>query len=198
MSTVVGIVQDGIAYIGADSLATTDDGYRRNVGPIKKIFFHVPYLIGFIGSQRAAQLVMNHMKTPPPANVFDFPEMLLDLFKEKDCVIFDENQAVMQQCNFLIGTFDGKMYEILCDFQMNEVTQYTAIGSGAHFAFGSLYSTIDEKDAKKRVKTAIKAAAYFDSCTGYPIEVEMIGRKNILEGEKIDLKFEGLGLGKKL
>ena len=191
MSTVVGIVQDGVAYIGSDGLATTDEGYRRNVGSVKKIFKLGQYLIGVVGSPRCIQLVINHL-FPPPENVMDFPDLLLDLFKEKDCLVYDDNQTAMQQTNFLIATPQGKMYEILCDFQMNEIDMYTAMGSGAHFAFGSLFTTNKQKDAKTRLDLALKAASYFDSCTGYPLDIQSIGKENRYMGEDHDfLKFEG-------
>ena len=63
----------------------------------------------------------------------------------------------------------GKLYEILVDFQINQVAEYDAIGAGASFAFGALY-TMRKTNLKpeQRIKIALEAAAEFDTSTGPP------------------------------
>ncbi len=137
MSTVVGIVKDGKIWMGADSYATTADGERRRI-MCKKIFVNPPYLMGYIGSVRTGQ-VLSSREFEPPENVLDFPDCMIAQFKEKGCIfVQSDNQVLLQEGNILIGTAAGELYEVLADFQINQVEDFTAIGSGSTFAVGSL------------------------------------------------------------
>lgn len=172
MSTVIGIVQDGKVFMGADSYATTEDGVKRNLNRIKKMFTNGRYLIGFIGSVRVGQALMPHV-FKPPKNILDFPDAMIAQMERKGCLGTEqETQTYMQQSNFLIATPEGELYEILADFQINDIDDYTAIGSGSHFAYGSLYTTRQMKDPKKRIKIALETAAFFDTSTGPPFVIE--------------------------
>lgn len=173
MSTVIGIVQDGKVYMGCDSYATTEDGVKRNLNKVKKMFTNGPYLIGYIGSVRAGQTLLPHVFTPPK-NVMNFPDVMIKQFEEKGCLATDpDSQTSAQQSNFLIATTSGKLYEVLADFQINDIDDYTAIGSGSHFAYGSLYTTRHMKDPRKRLKIALETAAFFDTSTGPPFIIEI-------------------------
>ena len=171
MSTVIGMVDNGKVWLGADSYATTSEGERRRM-VAEKIFTNGPYIIGFIGSVRTGQVVKpEYFK--PPEELYQFPDALLAQFKEKGCLaINSDNQCVLQESNFLIGTPDGRLHEILVDFQMNEIEDFTAVGSGSAFALGSLFTTRNQKDPKKRIITALKAASEYDMSTGPPFVIE--------------------------
>ena len=165
MSCVIGIVQGKKVWLGAESCATTGDGERR-YNKLQKIFRNGPYLIAFIGNVRPGQVVMPGWK--PPKDIKDFPDALIERFTMKGCIGIDsEDQSVTQATNFLIA-FKNKLYEILIDFQMNEVDTYTSIGSGSEFAMGSLHTTKSMKfSPKKRIELALDAAVYHStSCAG--------------------------------
>ena len=83
MSTVMAIVEDGKIWMGADSYATTSDGERRRI-VCNKIFTNGPYMIGYIGSVRTGQVVRPN-QFEAPENVMDFPDALMEQFKEKGC-----------------------------------------------------------------------------------------------------------------
>ena len=74
MSCVVGLVDNGSVWIGADGIATTDDGEKR---PIKarKIIRNRDYLFGYTGSVRTGQ-VIDPYYFKPPKNIFDLPDAL--------------------------------------------------------------------------------------------------------------------------
>ena len=179
MSTVIGIVQDGKVWMGSDSFATTEDGVKRNMNSVKKIFTNGPYLIGFIGSVRVGQVIMPKFFTPPD-DIWNFPDELIKQLESKNCLaVNSETQTSVQESNFLIATHDGRLFEILCDFQLNEITDYTAIGSGTHFAYGSLYTTRNMKDPRKRMKIALETASFFDTSTGPPFCIEEFLEDNV-------------------
>lgn len=172
MSTVIGLVQDGKVYMGADSFATTESGERRNI-VVKKIFTNGFYMIGFIGSVRTGQ-VLKPEYFEAPENIYDFPDRIRIQLEEKGCLATNsETQASMMESNFLVATVEGKLYEILSDFQMNEIDDFTAVGSGSTFALGSLYTSRKIKDAKKRILRALDAAAFFDAASGPPFITEI-------------------------
>jgi len=171
MSTVIGLVDNGKVWMGADSFATTKGGERRRM-ICNKLFTNGPYLIGYIGSVRVGQVVRPEFFTAPK-KISDFPDELMTQFEKKKCLAVDsDTQCSIHESNFLIATTEGKLYEILVDFQMNEIEDFTSIGSGSDYALGSLYTTRDWSSPKKRILTALKIAAVYDMSTGPPFVVE--------------------------
>lgn len=165
MSCVIGIVKDKRVWIGAENCASTGNGERKYT-KLKKIFKNGPYLIGFIGDVRPGQVIMPDWK--PPKDIKDFPDALIEIFTQKGCIGVDsEAQTSIQSTNFLVA-FKNRLYEILIDFQMNEIDTYTAIGAGSEFAIGSLYTTNSMKfSPKKRITLALDAAVHHNtSCAG--------------------------------
>ena len=162
MSTVVGLKTKNGVWIGADSRASTEEGeIRPQIA--NKIITNGPYLIGFIGSVRGGQIIREEY-FKAPKNPFDWPDALIEQCQKKSCIATGDSQTTMMLCNYLIAdSRSGKLYEILIDFQMNEIEEMTAIGSGSPFAFGSLFTTrelnINEED---RVVFALQAACAFD------------------------------------
>jgi len=171
MSTVVAIVDKGKVWMGADSYATMEGGQRRRI-MCKKMFVNPPYLIGHVGSVRVGQVVKpEYFKAPE--NILQFPDNLIKHFRKKGCLGIDsDDQTTTNGSNFLIATPYGKLYELLVDFQLNEVEDFTSIGSGSTFALGSLYTTRKKKNHRKRIITALKIAAVYDMQTGPPFIVE--------------------------
>jgi len=171
MSTVIGIVKDGKVWMGADSYATTNDGERRRI-ICRKIFTNGLFLLGYIGSVRTGQ-VLKPEYFECPEHLHELPDAIIEQLKEKGCLaINSDTQCIIQESNFLVGTPDGRLFEILVDFQMNEIEDFTVIGSGSAFALGSLYTSRKWQDQEKRIITALKAAAEYDMSTGPPFIVE--------------------------
>jgi ATP-dependent protease HslVU (ClpYQ) peptidase subunit len=174
MSTVVAIVENKKVYMGADSLASTEEG---DVRPIKctKIFRNGPYLIGFIGSVRGGQILYPEF-FKPPKKISEMPDAIIAQSEEKGCLIISEQSTKLHACNYLIG-FKGKLYEILVDFQMTEIESYTSVGSGSYYAFGSLHTTESMKDdftPPMRMELALEAAEAFSTGTRRPFYYEEI------------------------
>lgn len=170
MSTIVGIVKKGKVWMGADSFATTEDGDRRNF-IAEKMFVNRQYLIGFTGIVRTGQ-VLKPQYFEPPENVWDFPDRIIQQYEQKGCLAVSDHQMKFHENNIMIATTDGKLYEILSDFQMNEVTDYSSIGSGSAYALGSLYTTQHYTDPRRRVEKALEAAALFNTFTGQPFVIK--------------------------
>jgi ATP-dependent protease HslVU (ClpYQ) peptidase subunit len=173
MSTVVAIKDVNKVWMGCDSFATTENGERRPIGN-EKVFRNAKYLIGFIGSVRSGQLLNPHY-FKPPTNILDFPTKVIGLLKIFGALATTETQTLQQESNMVIATKGGNLWELLTDFQLNPIPEYTTIGSGSVFAFGSLYTTQDtDMHPEDRIIKALEAAAYFDVSTGPPFKVHSI------------------------
>lgn len=169
MSCIVGLIQNGRAYMGCDGLATTTDGEIRPV-IANKIIENGPYLIGYTGNIRTGQVIKSRYFTPPE-DIEDLPDALRNLFMEKGCISTSDEETQATQANFLI-IFNHKLYEILIDFQLNEISgDFSSIGAGSSYAFGSLFSTKNIKDGKKRVMLALKAAREYCAHVGEPFTI---------------------------
>lgn len=171
MSCVVGLLNNGNLYMGADGIATTEDGEKRPI-ICHKIFTNKQYLLGYTGSVRHGQLVGPRF-FDPPENVYDLADKMREKFAEKGAVLTIDTGQQMHSSNFLIG-YQGRLFEILIDFQFNEVLgDYTAIGSGASYAMGSLYATKRWTSPTKRILNALEAASEYDRSCGKPFMIEV-------------------------
>jgi len=173
MSCVIGLVNGGHVYMGADGYATTEDGERRPI-VADKIFKNKDYLIGYTGSVRTGQILDSH-NFDPPDDIQDLAEAMREHLYAKGCVATTEGGLSMQTSNFLIA-FKQKLYEVLMDFQLNEILgNYTAIGSGAAYAMGAMH--VLEKfnvTPMKKLESALDAASFFHTTVGPPYDYEYI------------------------
>lgn len=170
MSTVVGVIQEGEIWLGADSMASTDEGYIRNFDA-EKIFKNGDYIFAYIGSPRAGQILRPPFK--PPKNINDLPDLIYKHYEEHGCLTVDsDDNTIGHNCNFLV-VHKNRLYEIYSDFQLNEILTYTAIGHGCYIALGSLFSTEELKyTPKERIDIALKAASRFSNATGPPFVIK--------------------------
>lgn len=174
MSTVIGVVENGKIWMGADTRASTECGEIRPI-VCKKIFRNGDYMIGYVGSVRGGQILYpNFFK--PPKDIWDLPDKIIEQCTTKGCLASEENQTSMQTCNYLIG-YQRKLYEILVDFQMSEIPETTSIGSGSSYAMGSLYTTSRMKDEftpEMRIQLALEAAAEYNANTSGPFLIDVM------------------------
>lgn len=179
MTCIVGLVHEGITYIGGDSLGS--NGFSKTVRNDKKIFKLKDTnnsLIGYTSSFRMGQLLM-------------YKSGLIDSRDEKDNLINHEylvtkfipnvitlfegggystiKNGEKEGGEFLLGCKD-KLYKIECDYQVGEpVSKYDACGSGEYFALGSLYSTDGTNlTPEERLEKALRAASEFSTGVSAP------------------------------
>ena len=172
MSCVVGLIQNGKIFLGSDSQATTPDGERRPIKTIK-VFRNKKYLIGYTGSVRAGQ-ILQEKYFEAPDDIFELPDAIREHLSTKGTLLVNDEQAQMQNMNLLIA-YEGNLYEILADFQLNEVSgSCTAIGTGASYAMGSLHTTNKLMlSPEERVTAALEAACEYEITCGLPTEIQV-------------------------
>lgn len=166
MTCIVGLVHCNRVHMGADSagVAGLDIVVRRD----PKLFRVGELLIGFTTSFRMGQLLAYGF-TPPkrhPADdvmawmVTEFIEAVRSRFKSGGFTRV-ENAEESGGC-FLVG-IAGRLFQIDSDFQVGEVRNgMMAVGCGAAYALGALYSMGDFPPAD-RITTALHAAAEFSA-----------------------------------
>jgi hypothetical protein len=173
MSTVAGFVNKNGVWIGVDSAATTDSGERRPI-ITNKLFRNEEYLIACTGSVRGCQ-VLHPAYFEPPEEISYLADAIRCHYKELGCIsLSTEDQTESHLSNFLIG-YRGKLYEILIDFQINEIPEYCALGSGSSFAFGVFYYLRNSNlKPEQKIKAALESACEFDLSTAPPIIIEKL------------------------
>jgi ATP-dependent protease HslVU (ClpYQ) peptidase subunit len=172
MSCIVGLKHNGNIYIGGDGRATSNEGEIRPI-ICNKVFFNNDYLIGFCGSVRSGQLLYPHNFTPPK-EILDWPKEMRDHYNDNGALLRDEETGDIHGANVLIAK-KGKLFEILVDFQMSEIVEFTAIGSGSPFAFGALEILKFVKGIKpeNKVLKALQVSSKYCSQVGPPYEVKV-------------------------
>jgi len=177
MSVIVGLKAGKRIYMGCDSAATADDGTRRHI-KIRKVMKHAggKYLIGIAGSVRVANL-LSPSNFDVPKYIDDFPDAIRAILMEAGSItLAEEDKTQLMNSNVLIAVKNDGLYEILSDFQLNEVaSDYSAIGAGAEFAFGCLFGLADSglKPVDK-INKALSAACHFHGFCYPPFITEEI------------------------
>lgn len=158
MTCIVGLVDNGVVYIGGDSAGVS--GLSISVRTDEKIFTNGPFIMGFTTSFRMGQLL--RYKLDPPKQTVNCDDMKYMVTNFIDSVIkcFTDNGYGSKNNGgiFLVG-YNSKLYTIDTDFQVGIPTlPYDAVGCGADLALGAMHATKDKKP-KERIKAALQAAA---------------------------------------
>lgn len=170
MTCIVALEQDGIVYLGGDSVAIAElDTVSR---ADEKVFLKndSELAIGFSGSFRMGQLLRYALNVPEHKAgvddmayfVTDFIDAVRALFKEKG-FLKRENDEESQDGSFVVG-YRGKLYVIDNDFQVERPSSgYASIGSGAMTALGAMYATKEMREPVKRIGIALAAASEYNA-----------------------------------
>ena len=174
MSCIVGLVDKKKVYLGCDGIASTEDGDTHPVHAIK-IFKRGSYLFGFAGSIRTGQIIQR-ASYKLPKTIWGWPDVIREQITEKGAMVRGEGQVQIQMSNFLIAN-KGKLYELLSDFQINEVNEegYAAIGAGSTIALGSLFTSKGlDFTPEQRIYLALNASTEFVASCGPPYTIKVL------------------------
>jgi len=181
MTCIVGLEQDGIIYVGADSAGV--DEYTLSIcsRADEKVFLSDDgsYIVGFSGSFRIGQLIRYAM-SPPSQKVdqddmsyivTDFIDALRTMQKDKGSMK-KENELEEHSSSFILG-FNGKLYVIESDFSVGRpLENYASVGCGSSIAMGAMYATQHAPySPEDRIKCALSAAAAYNAGVRPPFHV---------------------------
>ncbi|MER9768912.1 hypothetical protein NKJ09_22940 [Mesorhizobium sp. M0189] len=162
MTCIVGLVDNGKVYIGADSAATTGDSIEVRAN--RKVFRNGPYVIGFTGSYRVGQM-LEYMEMPKPTRKDVMADLVLNVvnkLKEISGKDIDE---------LLIG-HGGRLFKISSDYSVAEYASYAAAGEGGPYAMGRLHGGAGAPG--DRVLAALDAAQTHCNGVRAPFHVEVV------------------------
>lgn len=181
MSTVVAVVKNNKACIAGDSLTSFGDTKlaARHIKHSDKILNFKNNYLGVVGSA-AHQLVLesifeNHAKLlnlQSRATIFDSLRKLHPILKEQYYLNSkDEDEDAYESSRFDALLMNAKgIFGIYALREVDEYQQYWAIGSGAEFALGAMFSVYDALDDVEDIaKIGVRAGAEFDRSSSLPL-----------------------------
>lgn len=170
MTCIVGLVNNGVTYIGADSLGS--NGVTKTLRKDRKVFKlkDTPNaIIGFTSSFRMGHLLMYATGLIDPRDEPNIDhEYIVTKFIPNTIKLFEDggysrnNSGEKWGGTFLLG-YKDKLFKIEDDYQVGEMfNNYAACGSGEAFALGSLMTTENMNlNPYERIRLALQAATKF-------------------------------------
>jgi len=174
MTCIVGLVENGTIYMGADSAGVEFDSLAIVCRADEKIFIHDSgdFIMGFCGSFRVGQLLRYALNPPDQGArkedmaymVTDFVDAVRQIQREKGAIT-KENELEEINSSFIVG-YNGSIYVIESDFQVGRpIENYASVGCGSQIAFGAMYATKNAlMPPKERIELALSAAEQY--CAG--------------------------------
>lgn len=176
MTCVVGLIEDGRIWMGADSCISS--AINRTLGS-PKVFTLGAYIIGFSGSMRELQLWQFKATLPDPPQSTSLDHFMAGSFADaiRSCLSEsgqmgkdDEREGSTSQA--LVGV-RGRLYRFQQDFSaVRPRPPYDAAGSGCESALGALHALNPYDIApKQKVLAALKASAEFTAYVAPPFHI---------------------------
>lgn len=180
MTCIVGLAHKGSVYIGADSASVA--GWEVRATRLCKAFKHGRFVIGYTDSFRMGQLLQHRLTVEPQGKEMNdeymvnvFAEAVRQCLKDHGYAKIDNNQE--SGGTFLVG-HRGHLYRFGGDFQVNEsVDSYDAVGCGADYALGAMYTMDKSMGLRKYILAALQAADHFSGGVRGPFYVVKGGKK---------------------
>jgi len=176
MTCIVGLVDDGRVYIGADSASGQENSWTVRATKLPKVFRIGEFIIGYTDSFRMGQLLQYHLDVRPQNEESDmeymvkvFAEAARETLKKYGFARVENNEETGG--TFLVG-YRKHLYTIDADFQVNEMADdMDACGCGAEYALGALRA-VRKKTPVERILLALDVAAHFSGGVKPPFRVE--------------------------
>jgi len=192
MTTIIAIEVAQGAAIAADGRISTYDstGHSTQIGELHDTtkIHHTPhYTIATAGDLRAINIINHALQPPPPPKnatpdklykylITKFIPHLQQTFNNHNYSIIPTNSEQTQSAEHystILIAIQGKVFYIEGDYSvMRDKDGIYAIGTGAPYALGHLYTQINKQttltQATTHALTALHIAAHYDPHTGRP------------------------------
>jgi ATP-dependent protease HslVU (ClpYQ) peptidase subunit len=184
MTCIVGLIENGIVYIGGDSAATDDSSIQTIKG--SKVFKIGEFLFGVSGNPRMSDILRYNFEIPYREENQDILEYMHQYFIPdlKECLA--ENGALIKQDEIpssdawvLIG-YHGRLFILESGFHVSESSlDYNAVGCGMDVALGCLYGLGNLMNAEillkirpeDKIELALRASAQFNCHVRKPFTI---------------------------
>lgn len=162
MTCIIGLEENGKAYIGADSAAAMGWEVRQSL--TEKVFRRGPFVIAFTTSFRMGQ-ILRHLVALPESEAYDEAYMVMEFteavrakFKEMG---FARIESGKEEGGVFIVGVRGRVYEIASDFQVQRFADgLCADGCGREYALGAM-AALRSLPPVERITRALEIAEYF-------------------------------------
>ncbi|MFT3850477.1 MAG: hypothetical protein QM739_17905 [Propionivibrio sp.] len=176
MTCIVGIVDDGVVWMGGDSAGVC--GYSITSRRDPKVYRVGEFLFGYSGSFRMGQVLGYGFAPPHHGEFIDVDRYMRTVFIDALRATlkgagFAQNNSGTEEISgaFLVG-YRGRIFCVEPDYQVAErLDAFDAIGCGSDIALGSLYATKDITPPD-RITAALEAAEYFNGGVKGPFVIE--------------------------
>ena len=158
MTCIIGIIEDGIVYMGGDSAACDDSSLIIIRG--SKVFQKDNFLFGVSGNPRMSDVLRYNFEIPPKEKKQDIleymhqefiPELKESMFQNG--VLEKRDEVVSSNDAWVMIGIEGRLFILESRFHLSEsILDYNALGSGMDAALGCLYGLNDLMEAEKIVK----------------------------------------------
>jgi len=172
MTCIIGLEENGKAYIGGDSAAV--NGYDVRQTSISKVFRNDGLIMGYTSSFRMGQL-LEFMGVPPHDGEIDddymvnkFVEEVRKNFKEKGYTTIKENNE--RGGVFIVG-IGSKIYTVEADFQVQRYSDgLSSIGCGQDYAYGAMMALKNEEPTE-RIRRSLEIVSYYSLAVTPPFTI---------------------------
>lgn len=182
MTCIVGLIDKGKIYMGADSAGVSSYSLRARSDP--KIFIKDDFIMGITTSFRMGQLLRYNLQVSPRPESLDVFEYMVTTFIEavrkclKDGGFAEKKDEKEKAGAFLVG-YAGRLFCIESDYQVAEtLLSYAAIGSAEDIALRVLFANGHLKP-EERILQALEAAEQFNAGVRRPFVIKQLGDKNV-------------------
>lgn len=190
MTCIVGLVHDGITYIGADSLGS--NGSLKVVRQDKKVFKlkdSESAILGYTSSFRMGQLLMyaqgliDSRDEPNIDHEYLVTKFIPNVINTFENGGFGKNYSGEKQGGVFLLGYKDKLFRIESDYQVGiPMLNYDTCGCGEEFALGSLHTTDGlELTPEKRIHNALRAASEFSVGVQAPFYILNTSNNEIIE-----------------
>ncbi len=169
MTCIIGAVQKGVVYIGADSLGS--DGHHVSMRRDSKVFRRKGFVIGYTSSFRMGQLLRYGLDATPPVRCRDPLGYMVRHFVPavRKCLkaggYLRKKNEVETGGTFLVG-WKGHLFGIDDDLQvMESLRLFDAVGHGYRPALGAMHALVagrGEGPGWMWILAGLRAAVEFD------------------------------------
>jgi ATP-dependent protease HslVU (ClpYQ) peptidase subunit len=181
MTCIVGIIDNGVVYLGGDSAASGVDT-RSMIKRSPKVVKKGNFLFGVCGNPRLLDILHYDFQIPERGETPILEYIKLDFINALEQCLTDngfievENKVARISSIILMG-YEGHLFQVTGAFQvMERIEPYDAIGSGDQIALGcfkgfDIISDIMRKPLlfpSGRIFGALRASESFDQCVRRP------------------------------
>jgi ATP-dependent protease HslVU (ClpYQ) peptidase subunit len=190
MTCIVGLIENGVTYIGGDSCGS--NGYSKVTRVDKKVFKlkDTPNaILGYTSSFRMGQLLMYatgliDKRDEPNIDheylVTKFIPNVTKLFSDGGYLKTDSGE---KEGGCFLLSYKDKLYKIESDFQVGiSIDNYDACGCGEDYALGSLNTTENSNlSPVERIHLALQAASKFSVGVSAPFYIINTQNDDVVE-----------------